>query len=889
MRKTLLILLAAGLLPVSSCIRMTDAERTTEKVPAALEEETYSPFVEGLAHVYFSESTADALEEELSSGAAVPTRSSDLTDALREIGIMSIERLFPDAGKFEARTRAEGLHRWYKVVYDPEIPATRASDILSGLRGVTYWEPVVKVKSHADMPFNDPMLKNQWHYFNDGSAQSWKAGIDINVFPVWQNYTKGSPDVIVAVVDGGIDANHEDLAGQVLTRSSYNFAKGNGGITATSHGTHVGGTIAAINNNGIGVCGIAGGDAAAGNPGTRLISCQVFDTATDGTSLSGGFENAIKWAADHGAVIANNSWGYDFTDDKGNFNLEDAKKYQELFDQPNTGEYGNALKSAIDYFNKYAGIDEKGNQTGPMAGGLVFFSAGNDNRVYGAPANYPGVLAVGAVSPSGGRAYYSSHGDWVDIAAPGGDSHSSMILSTVPGNGYDAMQGTSMACPHMSGVAALVVAACGGPGFTRDMLIERLLGGVNKNVSLRGQQIGSLVDALGAITLGTDETPSQVPEVKTEVFSNTITYSWNVTGSENNIPAHGYFLFYGTDREAVVKATPKEPGTGVTSVNVLTGSAGIGQTLQKSVSKLSFETTYYAKVTGYDYNLHYSESSPVVSATTASNRAPVITADAGSGHFTLKPFEILNLTFGISDPDGHAVRTEYEKGSEADEWTIVPNAKYSLRIVAPNADPGTYTGKITATDEFGAATTLAVRYTVLENHTPERIATLDNILSETLGQEIRLDMTRFFSDPDGEKLHYEIENEDPKVAHLVADDETIYITPIKYGLTSVTVRALDAKKASAEGQFKILVRDPAIDIQIYPNPVVQNLFIATGAEFAETEILIVSATGQKVFEGTERCNAFEPAVVDMSACAPGQYVAIVRLDGKEFKQTVIKK
>ena len=97
------------------------------------------------------------------------------------------------------------------------------------------------------------------------------------------------------------------------------------------------------------------------------------------------------------------------------------------------------------------------------------------------------------------------------------------------------------------------------------------------------------------------------------------------------------------------------------------------------------------------------------------------------------------------------------------------------------------------------------------------------------------------------------------------------------------------KKASAEGQFKILVRDPAIDIQIYPNPVVQNLFIATGAEFAETEILIVSATGQKVFEGTERCNAFEPAVVDMSACAPGQYVAIVRLDGKEFKQTVIKK
>ena len=888
MKKTLL-LLTAGLLSVCSCIQVNDTEMQTEEVPSVLEKETFSPYVEGVAHVYFSEEATAELERELASGTTVPTRSSDLSDGLREIGVRSMERLFPDAGRFEARTRAEGLHRWYKVEYDPSIPATRASEVISGLRGVEIWEPVAKVRSHAELPFNDPYLKDQWHYYNDGSRSGWKAGADINVFPVWQNYTKGSSDVIVAIVDGGVDYNHEDLAGQVITNASYNFAKGNSKINPNSHGTHVGGTIAAINNNGIGVSGISGGDAAAGIKGTRLISCQVFDTSTDGGSVSGGFENAIKWAADHGAVIANNSWGYDFTDDKGNFNLEDAIKTQELFDHPNEGSYANSLKSAIDYFNKYAGMDEKGNQTGPMAGGLVLFSAGNDNRIYGAPANYAGVLAVGAIGPVGGRAYYSTHGDWVDIAAPGGDSNYAMILSTTPGNKYESMQGTSMACPHLSGVAALVIAACGGPGFTRDMLVERLLGGVNKEINLRNQQIGNLVDALGAITYGTDEMPAPVTDLRGESASNNIIYSWSVTGSENNIPAHGYFLLWGTDRSAVEKATPKEPGAGITSLNVVSGSVPIGGTLQASLSKLAFETVYYAKVTGYDYNLHYAEPSAIVSVKTGANQVPVISAESGAGPFTLKPFETLNLTFDISDPDGHTVKTGYESGSAAEEWSKIPNGKYGLRIVAANADPGTYSGKITATDEFGGTSSMTIQYTVLENQPPVKNADLENLLLQSVGEETQINMSGYFSDPDGEKLTYEIQNEDPKVAHLVAEGETIYITPLKYGLTTVTVRALDARRSSAEGSFKILVRDPSIEIQVYPNPVVSDLYIATGETPQETEIIITSATGQRVFEETLSASAFSPAMVDMSACSPGQYAAIVRFGGKEYRQTVIKK
>ena len=123
------------------------------------------------------------------------------------------------------------------------------------------------------------------------------AGADINLFDAW-NVTTGNPEVVVAIIDGGVDYSHEDLARNMFVNQAelngidgvdddgngyvddiygFNFCTNTGAVYPHSHGTHVAGTVAAVNNNGIGVAGVAGGDGSA-NSGVRMISCQAFDS-----------------------------------------------------------------------------------------------------------------------------------------------------------------------------------------------------------------------------------------------------------------------------------------------------------------------------------------------------------------------------------------------------------------------------------------------------------------------------------------------------------------------------------------------------------------------------------------------------------------------------------
>ena len=250
--------------------------------------------------------------------------------SLREHGVVKMRRLFPYAGEYEERTREAGLHRWYVLEYNPEKSMTKAADglIISGVNEVEYCPKLSivgnpTVVSYADAstkaasgsyPFDDPQLSAQWHYYNNGTVSSSVSGCDINVFPVWRNYSNYAQftgDIVVGVVDGGIDYNHEDLKANMWKNPDktgdnaygYNFASSSYNIHAEDHGTHVAGTISAVNNNGKGVCGVAGGNSKKGVKGAKLMSCQIFDGEKQGSATE-----AIKWSADHGAVISQNSW-----------------------------------------------------------------------------------------------------------------------------------------------------------------------------------------------------------------------------------------------------------------------------------------------------------------------------------------------------------------------------------------------------------------------------------------------------------------------------------------------------------------------------------------------------------------------------------------------------
>lgn len=469
---------------------------------------------------------AGAADETITRAGGVTSGNTQIDRVLMTVGSVSFERLFPSCGRFEARTRKEGLDRWFIAKYDETVPAKEVAEMLSGCDGVEVIEysiptavsayskataaeneELVATRAYSSarntpFPFNESVRSQrmQWHYNNTGNvyANSTVVGADADVYAAWQLCT-GNPDVIVAVVDQGVKYDHEDLAANMWVNKGeipdngidddgngyiddvygFNFTDNKGKLTFSAenmHGTHVAGTIAAVNNNGVGVNGIAGGS---GNgDGVRIMSCETLGASESGNSGGGlGAQvRAIKYAADNGAVICQNSWGYT----AGALSKNDWTR----------GNYS-ALADAIHYFIKYAGLDENGEQEGPMAGGIVIFAAGNDaSNELCYPASDEAVVSVSATSWLGTPSYFTNYGKWVSLSAPGGDlslnsTYGGVYSTSVAGDGgsaYEGINGTSMACPHVSGACALAVSWYYGAekkkGLTNEMLKEALLSSV---------------------------------------------------------------------------------------------------------------------------------------------------------------------------------------------------------------------------------------------------------------------------------------------------------------------------------------------------------------------------------------------------------------------------
>lgn len=463
--------------------------------------------VEGELLVYFDEQAAPNVEAsvmQVTRAGGIATRSGigDFDAVLEKIGVKALQRLFPIDPDNEERTRAAGLHRWYLVEFNEEVDLTEAAHNMARIAQVNKVEfnqqlkkahvgkivPLneaeVAAQTRAVAPFNDPYLNKQWHYINMGDKSVYSkalAGADVNCAEAWK-LCQGDPRVVVAVVDDCVQWDHPDLAdnmwvnpregqtGYTGDKHGYNFVD-NTPLTlstkgdAPEHGTHVAGTIAAVNNNGIGVCGIAGGS---GNKdGVKIMSCQIFHNDDGGNAAVTA--KAIKYAADNGAAIIQCSFGFpagSLTSDSQYANNSSAEK------------------QAVDYF--------MASQNCPaIGGGLPIFAAGNDfASMSGYPGAYRDYVSVTAMSCDYTPAYYTNYGPGCNIAAPGGDAYqsllesnkeTSMILSTILSGKYGYSQGTSMACPHVSGVAALGLsyALQTGKSFTLDQFKALLLTSVN--------------------------------------------------------------------------------------------------------------------------------------------------------------------------------------------------------------------------------------------------------------------------------------------------------------------------------------------------------------------------------------------------------------------------
>ncbi|GAF03934.1 S8 family serine peptidase [Saccharicrinis fermentans] len=674
-----------------------------------------SESVEGIIRLKLREDNINDLSISLKSG-NIQSNIEGLDSILNAIGAMSFKRTFPNSGKYEERTMAKGMHLWYDISYDTcQASLAKVIGKFKNLNEVEITEPIKKIitpaysiqkldpvllehtlKSTAstsnDYPFSDPFLSYQWHYYNDGTVNDALEGCDINLFNAWLKQ-KGSPEVIVAVIDGGIDITHEDLATNIWVNTSeyngssktdddgngykddiygYNFVDNNGTIEPNDHGTHVAGIIGAENGNNIGLCGIAGGDVAI--PGVRLMSCQVFETDAMGNETSAdNFAEAIKYAADNGAVICQNSWGYD-----------------ELSYLPES------MKAAIDYFIEFAGIDENGVQIGPMSGGIVIFASGNESSTTNAyPAMYDPVIAVTSLSANFTMPYYSNYGSWVDIAAPGGvdsseDYYDNWIASTVTDNEYAYLIGTSMACPHVSGVAALIVSEFGGQGFTPDMLKERLYyGAINVDIynnNYQGMLGNGLINAAACLSELNSIPPEPVTDLTAIVDGNDISLTWTVTNDVDDLKPTGYKIYYSKNYFSTADIT--ENNTSLSSAIQLVQLHEVGDTISLTINNLDYASNYYFRIAAYDVLGSYSEYSESLLVITAENHAPTITSNSGNS-FKLKAHETYTFTCSLADQDGDSY-TWNISDSAGNITTEGTTSEIIITIHGLTATPGTY-------------------------------------------------------------------------------------------------------------------------------------------------------------------------------------------------------
>ena len=837
--------------------------------------------------------------------------------------------------------RARGLDRWFVVKFDstknveevinellrdPAIEkahgnvqiapnkvkytsATRAPIPQNGLRAAN--------DGTGFLNFNDPYLKYQWHYTTTiPSYGMFKEGADVNLFPAWQKET-GDPHVVVAVMDSGIDFEHEDLAAsawqgvdsktgeKIHGRNFYAAESGKGNpnvIVAGGHGTHVAGTIAARNNNGVGVSGVAGGNGD-NNSGVRLMSCEIY--GRDGyneTASTAYIVKAFEFAAENGASVCNCSWGYAF-DRKKYLNNENFQAiFKKQFDM---------LKEGIDYFTDIAGCDPQGNKKpgSYMKGGLVIFASGNDSQydIEMIPASYPRVVAVGATNSMGIPTDYMNKGPWVDILAPGGTTETGEVmrgvLSTVPKNfaqsktgstpntdfilpndgNYAYAQGTSMAAPHVSGIAALIVSKFGktNPNFTNEDLRRRILGAVKAtspyavktDANLAGKMGVGFIDADFALSDPETQKPD-APQVTVTDYSTDATrgyydarITWKVTADADALnPQHTAFAY---DIHLYKKA---DMSKAVQSFTRYSYDKPVGTELEQEFTGLDTDVDYVVKMSARD---RFNNTSADVTANfkTRLNHAPVL-----GGAMT----DTLRLL------DGHTWTYTTTALPSGVEMKRVGNA---LDLFIKVGSVGSYGFEVTLTDQLGGKTVQKFAYKVVSHTAPKPANTLGDVSLFEQGEATQINLANAFTSMSGGEMQFSASSSNDAVVKATVTGTQLTLTPGKKGTATITLTAIDGgKRTTTTVQVRVTDKNAPDVHTIYPIPAHSYIKALMRSGVGKVQVIVTSLRGQKLIDEILTPDSRTREItLGIDRLAPGTYYLLLKTERITSKHTFIKK
>ena len=913
---SLLILL---LLASSACRRDIDLledQSVTHDQPEVFNLGQRSGFLTDVVRVKFTPEFAERIEQGLSeTSSGLRSAEEDITTFVQSMKALKVTRVFPPAGKYEARQRKAGLHLWYDISINdkaedtPEVALHRAMDIVRKFSGVQVAEQVRVLQTpttrHTLLDesagvrntvanlsgFDDPELPHQWHYHNDGSLLRSKPRADINLFDAWKIET-GKPNVIVGITDGGVDYWHEDLResmhinqkeydgeegvdddenGFVDDIYGYNFVLESGEITAHDHGTHVAGTVAARNNNGVGVAGVAGGNGAP-DSGVRLLSCQMFHDNDQGRTLSSGGARPIVYAANNGAVISQNSWGYV---DNG---------------LPQT--LSQSDKEAIDYFIKYAGCDENGNQRpdSPMKGGVVIFAAGNDGKdIISFPGAYAAVVSVASMAPDFSAAYYTNRGDWVSITAPGGSLFYSKgeVLSTLPENKYGYMQGTSMACPHVSGIAALIVSKYGGQGFTNEDLKKRLTTAllpldINENNPKYKTRLGAgYIDAARALASPEgNKAPEGVRALSSKATFTGIDLSWDVASDENDGAAYSYNLYYSSVEinESNYKSALKIQ---------VTGARSVGEKVHYLHTGLRPGAKYYYAVEALDRWGAVSKSVAFATVTTLNNTAPVLTLDDMTT-IRITGDEQVSRKVIVSEPDGQdwtytIIGDDYDvKHRRSDKGEI----ELTFRVSRPS---GKYAITVLVTDALGLTSDIDIPFEFYQNRPPRPAQSLDKIIA-SIGKAKTLDLNKYFVDDNKDELTYTVTSLNPDIVTATVSKGVLSITPMGVGVGGLSLIVSDPSGLALKVGVTVQVVQGGLVQMVYPTLVDDVLNVRVADDVRRVYVTVLTPSGRPVTSEQTFTLDKSPLIrVNVKSLEAGNYVLLVESKDERFTQSFIKR